>query len=249
MKRIIIILFAISFLLPTANGQLWKSKRWETSIGAGPTLFFGDIGGFSLDENVLGLKDISFQQTRYNVDFNIKYRIVNNFNVRTRLDFGVLHASDKRGSNEGRGYIATNYYVEPMALGEFYFIKNKVENSFLFLRNRDNFVRNIIKSFDFYVFSGSGAHFYNIKGNEKFITLGIKKDKGATVVLPLGVGTNYYISPSFNIGAEVCGRYAFSDYLDGYTSQYSKRNDVYYTLNLTVTYKFTTNSRGGITFR
>jgi hypothetical protein len=44
-------------------------------------------------------------------------------------------------------------------------------------------------------------------------------------------------TPELNFGLEVGGRYTFSDYLDGYTSQYSKSNDVYYFLNLTVTYK------------
>ena len=56
-------------------------------------------------------------------------------------------------------------------------------------------------------------------------------------------------SPDFNFGVEIGGRYTTTDYLDGYSSQYSKSNDVYYFLNVTVTYKMKTGKNGLPSFR
>jgi hypothetical protein len=74
-------------------------------------------------------------------------------------------------------------------------------------------------------------------------------DSGFNLVIPGGIGTTLIYSPNLNFGAEIGARYAFTDYLDGYTSQFSKANDVYYFLNLTVTYKLKTGPRGLPSFR
>jgi hypothetical protein len=50
--------------------------------------------------------------------------------------------------------------------------------------------------------------------------------------------------PDYNVGLELGGRYTFSDYLDGYTSQHSRSNDVYYFFNVTFTYKLLTGKNG-----
>ncbi len=75
------------------------------------------------------------------------------------------------------------------------------------------------------------------------------KNGGFAAVIPAGLGTTLIYSPNLNFGLEVGGRYAFTDYLDGYTSQYSKANDVYYFLNLTITYKLKTGRNGWPRFR
>ncbi len=55
----------------------------------GTTTFFGDVGGYSHGENWAGLKDITFLQTRYNVNFNVKYRITQNVNIRIGVTYGT----------------------------------------------------------------------------------------------------------------------------------------------------------------
>jgi hypothetical protein len=68
--------------------------------------------------------------------------------------------------------------------------------------------------------------------------------------VPGGVGTTLIYNPNLNFGLEFGGRYAFSDFLDGYSSpQFSKANDVYYFLNFTLTYKLKTGPRGWPSFR
>ena len=68
--------------------------------------------------------------------------------------------------------------------------------------------------------------------------------KGFAAVIPVGLGTTLIYSPDINFGVEFGGRYSFSDYLDGYTSQYSSSNDVYYFFNFTFTYKLKTGPKG-----
>ena len=60
---------------------------------------------------------------------------------------------------------------------------------------------------------------------------------GFTAAIPLGVGSTMATSPSITLGAELGFRYAFTDNLDGYTSQYSRANDVYYFFNFTFIYR------------
>ena len=95
---------------------------------------------------------------------------------------------------------------------------------------------------DFYVFTGVGANFFTVTGNDKLIERGMV-DSGSSVIIPIGLGATLIFTPELNFGMEICGRYAFSDYLEGFSSQYSNFKDVYYTVNLTATYKFKTGFR------
>jgi len=256
MKRSGLIIFLICLIYAVtedyAQAQLWKMRRYEASAGFGPTQFFGDIGGFSKTKNILGIRDLSFLQTRFDLNVNFKYRITQDINIRLSTTFGYLHATDARGSNETRNYETSISIFEPALIGEYYFIKNKAENSYLFGKGRGRGLGGLIQSLDFYAFTGIGGLSYSGNPNdllkEKQILENIKP-AGFTAVIPVGVGSTLVYSPDFNFGVEIGGRYSFSDNLDGYTSQYSSSNDVYYFLNFTVTYKLKTGANGLPSFR
>lgn len=249
MKRSVLIVFLFCLIYTTTEGQtLWKMRRYEASAGFGPTQFFGDIGGFSKTENILGIRDLSFLQTRFDLNVNFKYRITQDLNLRLSGTFGFLHASDARGSNEDRGFEAAISVFEPALIGEYYFIKNKAENSYLFSQGKRRGIGGFFSSLDFYAFTGLGGLAYTIKGNDKLIAHGLDPG-GFTAVIPVGVGTTLVYSPDFNFGVEIGGRYSLSDNLDGYTSQYSSSNDVYYFFNFVVTYKLKTGANGLPSFR
>jgi hypothetical protein len=228
---------------PFTKAQLWKMKRYEATAGIGTTHFFGDIGGFSPSMNILGFKDISLRHTRFNMSTSFRYRILEDISARINLAYGYLHATDVRGSNEARGFEAVTSIFEPTIIAEYYFIKNKTENSYIFLNGRGNIFGSLISSLDFYVLAGAGGVKYMVKGNDALVALGLQTG-GFALAIPLGIGTNFTFSPDFNFGIEIGGRYTTSDYLDGYSSQYSKSNDVYYFLNATVTYKMKTGKNG-----
>jgi hypothetical protein len=211
MKRSFVIIILFCLAAQISEAQLWKQRRYEVVIGAGPSMFFGDIGGFSKKENILGFKDMTFLQTRFDVNLNLKYRILEAVNLRLSLTYGMLHATDKRGSNELRGFEARTSVFEPAVLGEYYLIKNKMENSYLFSTRRGGFsFKDLITSMDIYAFAGIGGLSYNIKANDKLIAKGLT-DSGFTAVIPGGVGFNILFSPDFNFGIDFGGRYAFSD--------------------------------------
>jgi len=223
-------------------------RRWEAVGGFGPSLFFGDVGGFSRSKNILGLKDLTFLQTRFDMNGNIKYRITREINIRLGMTYALMHATDERGSNEKRLYEASMSFLEPALLGEYYFIKNMAESNYLFVKGKRSFMKELLTSLDFYAFTGVGGLSYKVKGNDALIAKGMQTG-GFTTVIPAGLGATLIFSPNLNFGVEVGGRYAFSDYLDGYTSQYSKANDVYYFFNATITYKLKTGPYGLPSFR
>lgn len=249
MKRSILVLLIILLATPLSHSQLWKRRRWEAMAGAGPSFFFGDIGGYSQSKNILGFKDLTYLQTRFDINGSLKYRFTRYLNGRVSMSYAMFHATDVRGSNEGREMEATTSLFEPALICEYYFIKNYSENSWLFTRRKKAFIWNLLKSLDFYAFAGIGGAAYAVSGNDELISRGMK-DSGFTAVVPAGLGTTLIYTPNLNLGLEVGGRYAFTDYLDGYHNpQYSKANDVYYFLNLTITYKLKTGRNGLPRFR
>jgi hypothetical protein len=248
---LIVLLFSLMFFLSEGQSEgqdIWKQRRYEAVAGLGPTFLFCDVGGFSKSETVLGIKDLTFSQTRFNIGFSFKYRISAAFNARLSLSYGFLHASDARGSNEDRGYESAVSVFEPALIGEYYFIKNKTEGSYLFNKGRGSGLNTFLRSLDFYVFTGIGGLNYAIKPNEALEAQGIDPG-GFTAIIPVGIGSTLVYSPDFSFGVELGGRYSFTDNLEGYTSQFSSSNDVYYFLNFTITYKMKTGSNGLPSFK
>ncbi len=247
MRRFLFIVIILCLAVPFSSAQLWKWKRWETSVGAGPSFLFDDIGGYSRSKNLLGLRDMSYRHTMFDVNGNIKYRLTRTINARLSGTFGMLHGIDTWGSNEGRAMEATTMIIEPALIAEYYFIKNRSESSYLFLRGRGFW--KLFSSLDFYALGGFGGVSYSVKGNQALEEYPEFVDHGFSAVIPFGLGASLIYTPNINFGLELGGRYAFTDYIDGYTIKYSSANDVYYFLNFTVTYKVKTGPHGLPSFR
>jgi len=71
--------------------------------------------------------------------------------------FGIFHSTDARGSNINRGFESSTLFIEPSLIGEYYFIKNKSENSFVFLKGSNKLLTSIFESLDLYAFAGFGG--------------------------------------------------------------------------------------------
>ena len=216
MRKFLIIIVALFFLSSISNAQLWKLRRYELTGGLGTTQFFGDIGGFSIGKNFLGLKDFTFRQTRINFSPGMKYRILDDVTVRLNLAFGYFHATDVRGSNESRVFESTTRFFEHSIIGEYYFIKSPGENSFLFMTGDRTVIQSLLSSLDLYGFAGFGGLSYKVRPND-LLAPRVTKTRGFSAVIPVGVGVNLIYSTYINFGLELSGRYAFSDNIDGYT--------------------------------
>ncbi|HPT11747.1 MAG TPA: hypothetical protein PLP69_03920 [Bacteroidales bacterium] len=242
MKRLIVYFVLIVFVLPEANAQLWKLKRYEAQGYLGTSQFFGDVGGYSIGDNLVGIKDFSFKQTRFSAGVFAKYRLQKEIKAKGGISFTFLHATDTKGSNENRGFESSTTVIEPMVMGEYYFLMSKAQSSYLFMRGRSSNLSFFWDQIDVYGTAGLGGAIYSVKPND-VLAARIKKDKGFAVTFPVGVGSNLILTPSMSVGVEFIVHFALTDYLDGYTSQYSARNDLFYTFNLCYSYKFSWSVR------
>ncbi len=260
-KRLILVCMVVLLSAPFVSAQLWKMKRYEVSAGLGTSQFYGDIGGFTIGENALGLRDITLKQTRFNVNGSFRYFFTDNIAARLSFTYALLHATDLRGSNDTRRLYETSTSIfEPALLGEYYFLRNRGRNSFLYQTNRGrsmsrSWAKEFFRSMDVYAVAGAGGAGYNVfKGNDSIQLKAWDKDptlkrKGFTAVISAGAGAKVALDPNILIGVELLGRYAFSDYLDGYTSTYSRRNDVYHTFSVTFNYRIKTARNGWPSFK
>jgi len=243
MRKYLLVFLTILLVSGPAEAQLWKVRRYEATASLGTTQFYGDIGGYSPGENLLGIKDFSFSHTRYNITAAVKYRILEDVSIRLNLAFGSFHSTDVKGSNEARGFESSTSFFEPAVLGEYYLIKNKGENSFLQMRGSRRGFQALFPALDVYVFTGVGGLSYNVKPNDKLAPF-VTSTSGFTPVIPVGVGANMFYNSNYNFGVELSGRFTFSDNIDGYTSANSKSNDLYHFLNFTFTYKINPSRKG-----
>ena len=243
MKKLLIIFTLLVFLTSLSDAQLWQARRIEVSGGIGATQFFGDIGGYSNDKNILGIKDFTFKQTRFNINGSLRYRITEDISIRANLVFGMFHSTDARGSNIKRGFESNTIFAEPSIIGEYYFIKNKGENSYVFLQGKNTVLYSIFQSLDFYVFTGIGGLAYKVTPNSVLAPFATKTS-GFTGVVPLGLGVSMIYNSKINLGLEVGGRFTFSDNLEGFSSAQSRANDIYHLFNFNITYKINTGKNG-----
>lgn len=256
-KRLILVCMLVLVSAPFVSAQLWKMKRYEVMAGVGTSQFYGDVGGYTIGENALGIKDLTLRQTRFNVNGSFRYFITDAIAARLSLSYLILHATDERGNNQDRGYEATTSLFEPALLGEYYFVRNRERNSFLFQTYRGrsrNRIKDFFRSIDVYAMTGVGGAGFRVYPNdrleERWNAPGSEfVNRGFAAVIPLGVGAKLTFDPNILFGVEFMGRYAFSDYLDGYTSQWSQRNDVYHTFSFTFNYRIKTARNGLPSFR
>jgi hypothetical protein len=138
-----------------------------------------------------------------------------------------------------RGFEESTVFLEPSLIGEYYFIKNKRENSFLYLKGKRSIFKSIFGALDFCAYTGFGGLKYNVTPNSK-LAADTVRTSGFTGVVPLGLGVTMIYNSKFSFGIEFGARLTFSDYIDGYTSSRSIANDIYHFVNFTVTYKVKT---------
>jgi hypothetical protein len=230
------------------NSKPWKYRRWELMTGVGTAQMFGDIGGYTSGENALGLKDFSFSNLRFSLNGGMRYWISDRFATRLNLGFAGLHTSDSKGSNTGRAFESSTMLFEPSLLGEVEIIKAKYESMFLFGKSSRKLFSQLIYTFNVYGFAGFGGAVFKVSHNIDDPSL-LTSDGGFAPVFPVGIGVRMQYNTRVSFGIEWSTRFALSDYVDGYTSPYSKHNDMYRFFNITWCYKLRTGQHGGPVFR
>jgi len=236
-----IILFLLITIPLIGYSQKWKLSRTEIIGGIGTVNYFGDIGG-SADADALWISDLDIMSTRPNVSVGLRYRLYDRFAVRGNLTYARFSGTDVGSLYEGRNYsFSTNLY-ELSAYGEFSIIPEKQMVKY-WINVRDG-LRKFNASLNVYVFAGIGVSYFKPKALDSFVgSTRFVDDKNFAIVMPLGLGLKYPITPLNNIGIELGGRFTSSDYIDGFKPDASESNDIYYFALINVTHKIKPKAR------
>lgn len=247
MKWIIRVTILFFFVSLPAKSQLWKLRRWELTGGIGTGHYFGDIGGVSPGENILGLKDFQLLSTRPAINAGMRYKVFASTSLKAELTSGWLHGRDAGGINDARGIVFNTYIFEPSVRVEQEIIRDKSERSYLMMKGRG--IVSFTSSISLYIFGGVGGSLFFPKAKEDpYSRIDLSASK-FTVVYPVGLGLKYPLDANFSMGFDVGYRFTMTDSLDGFTSPFSKYKDHYYFTSLHLVWKLKTSRKGLPIFR
>ena len=247
-KRIIPYIILVLICLPqTAESQKWKLRRYEGLFGVGFCNYFGDIGGAATEQNWFGLKDLSIKHTRPSFYLGARYKIRPEMAVKLNLMYGYV-AGDDAGSSHDRGYSFSSNVFEPSVQYEYSLIKEEQRKRSGAMYNKRGMMNNY-SQISVYLYAGIGAVFYSPEVNEAVEAMMSSRGYDSEysrggILFPAGLGLKYVISQTWSIGAEFGVRLTLTDYLDGYTSPFSKRNDLYYFGHIHGIYRIKTSKEG-----
>jgi hypothetical protein len=222
---------------PVPNGFHWRTSPFELQVGFGTAHYFGDIGGTPHDNHLMGIRD--FDPLRSRLAASGTLRFMHNRHISSGVSFSVawLSGSDLGGRNEKRDYVFNTLLFEPHGRIEYYPLRDlRINRSGV---DKRGMVKNYT-TISAYIFAGAGAVFYNPLPNENLETRREKSEinhGSVTMVVPGGIGAKLGIRRFVDLGFEVGGRYAFNDYLDGFTSPTAKSNDIYYITTISLVYR------------
>jgi hypothetical protein len=245
MKKVFI-LFLLIGAVHISYGQRWKLLRYEVIGGIGAASYFGDIGGSASSSNLYGLGDISILNTRPAIMIGARYKIQDNLCVKTSFIFAFLHGNDAGSKLDTRKLYFNSTLFEPSAQVEYYFIPEERRYMSAASINRKGMINNYSR-ISAYGFLGLGGAFFSPKLQGDVSQQKSSEISGyskMTMVIPFGLGVKYAIDSRSSINFELGRRYVFSDFIDGFNSEYSKSKDVYYFGIFSYSYKLKTNRKG-----
>lgn len=201
--------------------------------------YFGDIGGSADENNLLGVKDVRLGSIRFGFSGGIVYRLEEKLYLKGHTSFGFLTQTDKGSINEIRNN-SFSTYVNEISLQAMYFIIPESEQNYNYsVMQLRGGLRHLNTPLSVYAFAGVGGLLFSVTPKDNLITDNrYDGDHSFAVVIPVGIGVKYAALPRISVGAEIGGRFVTSDYIDGFTTVYSKHNDVYYIMNFKVYYRF-----------
>ena len=249
MKRSIFLTIILSFLISgLGNSQTWKMKRYEVEAGAGGSFYMGDIGSVTPSENIGGFKDVVFSSTRPVIHLGFRYKILERFWVKLNANYGWLYGDDSNyGSNQERGLVFSTPLFELTGQAEYAFIRDKSSDNYLMMRGKG--IMSFSSNISFYGFAGFGPAFFWPKVIEDPNNRAASDFSNVAIVFPIGLGLKYGLTPDWKIGFEIGGRFTTTDYLDAFTSEWSKYNDNYFFATFHAIYNLDVSRKGWPTIR
>jgi len=210
-------------LLPILIYSLTTSAQYrnyrpvmEVMGGAGMPVLLGDIGNFGTGP--------AFRA-------GYRYRFDNNLAASSSLVASYVSGSDANSKNELRGLSYRTLILEPTVQMEYVFFQEK--------RGYDRMGRLIaIPRIRPFLFAGTGAVYFNPEVEGEDLTDVTSDYSKLTWTITGGAGVIYSFRENWLFSAELGGRYVPVDYLDGFSSFFSKANDLYYVGTLNIIYRW-----------
>ncbi len=215
-------------------------SKWQVGINGGVLIYQGD-----LTPSQFG----SYKTMKIGFGAYVSRILSPSFILRTNLALGRLKGDDAKYSNpdwrQQRNFNFTSPVTEVSEL--------LVWNVF---KNNSN---EVGKRFSPYLFGGAGISFIRVKrdysnlnlayfGEGSDLETGLATDIATNtprkiLVLPVGAGVEYYLTPNIALTAETNFRYTFTDYLDGFSHAADpEKKDYYHSHTIGLVYKFGTKN-------
>ena len=229
--------------------QRWKLERYEADLYVSAVAFHGDIG--LAHQNFLN----NFNGMRPSFGFNPKFQVLRDLKVGLDLSYVVYGGKDKEGSTHSRVYSFNSHAFQHLVRVEYYILGLGRSDITGAIYNRRGMINNYNQLF-LYAFAGGGGVLakpkvkdLNNNGEEPLDNPGYDNNWHYAAVFPLGIGIRFQIDPRWSIGGEIGYQFTTSDWLDGYSSKYSKFNDSFYLLSVKGVYHIRNERNGKPIFR
>ena len=232
MKKLILLISLSTLVLPSF-GQRWKDYRQEVIGSVGPSFLLGDVGG-GVDKPTNTIRDINFKATRVSLGGGYNYFVRQDMSIVGQFTYNMLTAKDEFAANaarRNRNFDIRTHLMEVSAQYRYYFVKDKFGHSFK-LRGASSMFFSQLSA---YAAIGVAGFYFNPKGrysDNKFyalqplgtegqgLTVGTEKYKRIGIAIPFSVGAKYSLGERWGIGAELCIRKTFTDYIDDVSTVY-----------------------------
>ncbi len=243
MKTICKYCFNIFIIVQINVSQAYSQTNltgWQLGFNFGGAVYQGD-----LSPSIFG----SYKSIGPIFDINVSRYILPGIKLRSSLTIGQLSSDEGKYSmplyRRQRNLSFTTSFTEISETVHYNFLEDKFSLTH--------------PLFSPYVFAGVGVSFLNVNRNaanvnkaflliETESAFGLAQDLKTNppktiLVLPVGFGVAYAISPMVSLNAEVNYNFTRTDYLDGYSKVVqTKKNDGYYFVAIGVLYNF--NKKG-----
>lgn len=213
---LILFLFIANVVILAQRAEL---RDMEVLFGGGPNMIFGDIGDG-------GIGPVGFIAARYYVNDDIVARL--------NLAFAFGIDSDEGTTNFNRKYSFNTQIFESTVHVEYFFYRS----GFLGRQNMEGLVMNVSR-LGLYAFTGAGAIFFSPNPEAEKEDYDFDEDfSKISLVVPYGLGMQYRFNKKWAANFEVGRRFTTTDFLDGFSPEASRKNDMYYFALISVSFWF-----------